>query len=81
MNTSTDQLLVIIRDFLCAHGLDNVQISVETKLLRDGYLDSFSVIELIVVLERKLGITVASGAVLPEDFESVASLHARLEQL
>ena len=50
----------------------------DTALISDGYLDSFSFIELRNTLETELNVTLPTGALIPEDFESPAILQQRL---
>ena len=74
------KILGVIRDFASARKFDGGAIEVDTDLLGEGYLDSFSIIELIVILERTLGIVVDADTLLPEDFQSVQQLCGRLEE-
>jgi acyl carrier protein len=49
--------------------------------LRDGYLDSFALVELIADLEKHLNTPLEDGALIPEDFETPETLYNRLQEL
>lgn len=79
MNANIDQVRSVIAGFVTKHrGLDGGKITNDTELLRDGYLDSFSVVSLSNEIEQALSLTLPSGTLLPEDFESVQILYDRL---
>jgi acyl carrier protein len=82
MNISHDRALQIVQQFV-EHKKGSVvePIGPDTYLLRDGYLDSFALVELIVELERQLPAKIPDGALIPEDFETPQTLCERLEQL
>ncbi|HUB38266.1 MAG TPA: acyl carrier protein [Streptosporangiaceae bacterium] len=50
----------------------------ETSLLESGILDSLSLLQLVVFLEGRFGITVGDADLLPEHFESVNTICAYL---
>ncbi len=50
----------------------------ETPLLESGILDSLSLLQLVVFLEEKFGITVGDTDLLPQNFETVNSICAYL---
>ena len=82
MNVSHQRVLEIIRQFVeHKKGSAAAAIVANTPLLRDGYLDSFALVELIVELERQLPATLPDGSLIPEDFETPQTLCERLEQL
>ena len=79
MNANIDQVRGVIASFVTKNrGLDGNAITNETALLRDGYLDSFSVVSLSNEIEQALSLALPSGTLLPEDFESVQVLFDRL---
>jgi acyl carrier protein len=53
-------------------------LSNETPLLEDGILDSLGLLQLVVFLEERFGITVAEADLVPENFASVATICACL---
>jgi acyl carrier protein len=71
----------IVRGFVQQRGADASSLQADTRLLQDGYVDSFSLVELIAYLEKELGIGIPDGALIPEDFETIATLHQRLGDL
>jgi acyl carrier protein len=82
MNISHERVLEIIQQFVeHKKGVAVEPIAADTYLLRDGYLDSFALVELIAELERQLPATIPDGALIPEDFETPQTLCERLEQL
>jgi acyl carrier protein len=50
----------------------------ETPLLESGILDSLSLLQLVVFLEERFGITVGDADLLPENFETVNTICAYL---
>jgi len=82
MNVSHQRVLEVVQQFV-AHKQGSAlrPITAETPLLRDGYLDSFALVELIAELERQLPATLPDGSLIPEDFETPRTLFERLEQL
>jgi acyl carrier protein len=53
----------------------------DTKLLQDGLIDSFGLVELQARLEKLAGKPIPEGELMPDDFESPRVLHARLKEL
>jgi acyl carrier protein len=64
-----------------ARGVPRGSVTPDTRLLQEGVLDSFSLVELIGELEAALGLQLPDGTLLPEDFESPKVLCARLQAL
>lgn len=50
----------------------------ETSLLESGILDSLSLLQLVVFLEGRFGITVGDADLLPENFATVNTICAYL---
>ncbi len=50
----------------------------DTQLLESGILDSLSLLQLVVFLEERFGITVGDTDLLPEHFASVQTICAYL---
>lgn len=78
MRVERDTIMQVVRSFIADRGLDASSIDVTTPLLADGWLDSFSLVELASVLETSLGLDLGTGALLPEDFESATTLWQRI---
>jgi acyl carrier protein len=77
-----DATLAVVRDFVeRKHGKPAQHIEATTPLLRDGYLDSFALVELIAELEKQLKLNLQGGELIPEDFETTQVLYERLREL
>lgn len=50
----------------------------ETPLLESGILDSLSLLQLVVFLEGRFGVTVGDADLLPQNFETVNTICAYL---
>ena len=82
MEVAASALLDAVRRFVADdQGLESQEIEPETQLFQEGYIDSFAVVRLITSLERDLDLDLPPGALIPEDFASVATLRQRLAQL
>jgi acyl carrier protein len=82
MDVPIDRILVVVRGFVeTKRGKPADAIGANTALLRDGYLDSFALVELIAELEKQLAISLPDGSLIPEDFETPQVLHERLQEL
>jgi acyl carrier protein len=82
MDVSLEAILGVVRNFVeTKRGKAAGAIGASTALLRDGYLDSFALVELIAELERQLGIELPDGSLIPEDFETPQVLYDRLQEL
>ncbi|UXP33044.1 acyl carrier protein [Reichenbachiella agarivorans] len=69
-----EQIKSDLIEFIKSEILDaSIEIDADTPL-SDAGVDSFSVIELVLFLERKHGITIQEKDMLPQNFKSVASL-------
>ena len=53
----------------------------DTNMFRDGLVDSFGLVELQADLEKIAGKALPEGGLMPDDFESPRTLHARLKEL
>jgi acyl carrier protein/D-alanine--poly(phosphoribitol) ligase subunit 2 len=59
---------------------DDVKITYETPLISSGYVDSFSMVSLLVFLENKFKIKIPPSKATPEAFDSVNSIVALVNQ-
>lgn len=80
-NVTLDRVVAIVADFVKGRGKKAGTIQADSRLLSDGFVDSFSLVELIAALESTLGVTLADGTLIPEDFETPRVLHGRLEEV
>jgi acyl carrier protein len=59
---------------------DDVTITNDTPLISSGYVDSFSMVSLLVFLENKFKIKIPPSKATPEAFDSVNSIVALVNQ-
>ena len=59
---------------------DDVKITYETPLISSGYVDSFSMVSLLVFLENRFKIKIPPSKATPEAFDSVNSIVALVNQ-
>ncbi len=59
---------------------DDVTITNETPLISSGYVDSFSMVSLLVFLENKFKIKIPPSKATPEAFDSVNNIVALVNQ-
>jgi acyl carrier protein/D-alanine--poly(phosphoribitol) ligase subunit 2 len=59
---------------------DDVTITYETPLISSGYVDSFSMVSLLVFLENKFRIKIPPSKATPEAFDSVNNIVALVNQ-
>jgi acyl carrier protein len=69
-----------IRDFILTElaDSDDIELDAQTPLLGGGLLDSLSLTRLIAFLEQQFGVTIDTGDVVPENFETIATVVALL---
>jgi acyl carrier protein len=67
LNVSLEDVVRVVRGFVQQRkgSLAN-SLTAESALLRDGYTDSFGLIELIGRLEKELSIDLPDGSLIPE---------------
>lgn len=71
----------LIHNFVVTNFLfDSGDVEDEAPLLGEGIIDSTGVLELVMFVEETFGITVADEDVLPENFDSIATLAAYVER-
>ena len=71
----------VINDFISkelVHDLGLLPLADDASLLESGILDSLSLLQLVVFLEERFGITVGDADLLPVNFESIQSICAYL---
>ena len=76
MNQGEENIKVALKQFIHESILDSqFQLSYETSFQEMG-IDSLSLVELILFLERKFKLTIPEEHLVPENFESINSLAA-----
>jgi acyl carrier protein len=59
---------------------EDVEITCETHLISGGYIDSFSMVSLLVFLENRFKIKIPPSKATPEAFDSVNNIVALVNQ-
>lgn len=59
---------------------EDEEITYDTPLISSGYVDSFSMVSLLVFLENKFKIKIPSDKATPEAFDTVNSIVALVNQ-
>jgi len=59
---------------------DDTTVTYETPLISSGYVDSFSMVSLLVFLENKFKIKIPPSKATPEAFDSVNNIVALVNQ-
>jgi acyl carrier protein len=59
---------------------EDTVINYDTPLISSGYIDSFSMVSLLVFLEKKFRIKIPPGKATPEAFDSVNNIVELLNQ-
>lgn len=80
MKCDLDQVLKIISAFV-TRSRGATAVSAHTKLFQEGFVDSFSLVELTAELAAGLGVQLPDGSLIPEDFESPQAVFDRLQQI
>jgi len=60
---------------------DGVDFANETKLVDDGLIDSFDIIQIISSIDDEYDISIPATEILPENFNSAKTLLALIEKL
>lgn len=76
MKTGSDEIRELVREYVIKEYIDDddVEITYQTPLISGGFVDSFSMITLLVFLERRFNIKIPSSKATPEAFDSVNSI-------
>jgi len=83
MNTmETAEMKDLILNYVKKEYIDDedVEIAYDTPLISSGYVDSFSMVSLLVFLEHKFKIKIPPSKATPEAFDSVNNIVALVEQ-
>ena len=71
-----DELLEILKE-----AKQEVDFSAEKKLIDNGILDSFDVVQLVMKLNEEFDIEIGAEEIVPENFNSAESLWAMIQRL
>lgn len=78
MQISTENIIQLLVDEL---NLGTGEVSKDTALFSSGLLDSFSMVTLVVALEKKFGIKVRATDLTLENFDNPVRIAEYLERL
>ncbi len=70
INTISEELKKFIKNNILAEG---VEITNDT-LMRDVGIDSYSIVEIILFIERKYGVVIPDDLLQPENFKTINAL-------
>ncbi|HET8568510.1 MAG TPA: acyl carrier protein [Candidatus Limnocylindria bacterium] len=63
-------------ELLAPQGRAGEELGADTSLFRTGIVDSFGLLSLVTFLEQEYGISVRDEEMVPENFDSVATIAA-----
>ncbi|MDF1560050.1 MAG: acyl carrier protein [Bacteroidales bacterium] len=77
-----NEMKELIRNYVIKEYIDDddTTITDETPLISSGYVDSFSMVSLLVFLENKFKIKIPPSKATPEAFDSVNNIVALVNQ-
>jgi acyl carrier protein len=77
-----EEMKDIILNYVIKEYIDDedVDITNDTRLISSGYVDSFSMVSLLVFLENKFKIKIPPSKATPEAFDSVNSIVSLVSQ-
>lgn len=77
-----EEIKDLVLNYVKAEYLDDEDedITYDTPLISSGYVDSFSMVSLLVFLENKFKIKIPPNKATPEAFDTVNSIVALVEQ-
>lgn len=78
LKVSTESIIELLNDDL---NMGAGEVSKDTALFSSGLLDSFSMVTLVVALEKKFGIKVRATDLTLENFDNPVRIAAFLERL
>lgn len=76
MSQNDNSVAERIKNFLANQFPATKNVGNEDPLLKNGLIDSLGILEVVTFLENEFGITLTDEELLPENFESVHSLSA-----
>ena len=81
-NLNLDETKALILNYIRKEFMDEeeVDLNYDTPLISSGYIDSFSMVSLLVFLENKFKIKIPPGKATPEAFDSVNKIVALVNQ-
>jgi len=79
---NSEEMKVLVLNYVIKEYLEDEdkEISYDTPLISGGYIDSFSMISLLIFLENKFTIKIPPSKATPEAFDSVNKIVALVNQ-
>ena len=82
MKCELSQVVDVVAGFVArTRALPKSTVSAQTRILEEGLVDSFALIELIGELEATFKASIPEGELIPQDFETPTVLFHRLQKL
>ena len=76
-----EQTINALKDFICTNIIaENIEIESDT-ILKDIGVDSFSIIEIVLFIERKFGKLIPDHLLVPETFATLDNLAKVVENI
>ena len=77
-----EEIRKLVSDYVKKEYIDDedVELTYDTPLISSGYVDSFSMVSLLVFLENKFKIKIPPSKATPEAFDSVNRIASLVEQ-
>ena len=77
-----DEIRKMIHDYVKSEYIDDddVDLTYDTPLISSGYVDSFSMVSLLIYLENKFKIKIPPSKATPDAFDSVNKIVNLVEQ-
>ena len=81
-NMNIEEMKDLVLKYVIKEYIDDedTEITYDTPLISSGYIDSFSMVSLLVFLENKFKIKIPPGKATPEAFDSVNKIVALVNQ-
>ena len=79
---NSEDIRALILDYIIKEYISDgdAEITYDTPLISSGYVDSFSMISLLVFIERKFKIKIPPSKATPEAFDNVNKIVALVSQ-
>jgi len=77
-----DEIRKMVHDYVKSEYIDDddVTLTYDTPLISSGYVDSFSMVSLLIFLENKFRIKIPPSKATPDAFDSVNKIVILVEQ-
>jgi acyl carrier protein len=79
---SVDEMKDLVLQYVKDEYIDNedAEITYDTPLISKGYVDSFSMVSLLVFIERKFAIKIPPSKATPQAFDSINNIVALVNE-